>query len=195
MTTDEELLTRAGHDPAAFEPLVDRHSAALYAYLARRCGSAADDLLAEVWLTAYARRAAFEVVETGTVRGWLFGIASNHLLAYWRKSVAAPAACPAPTGDEGNWDAVDARLDAVRPRPALRAALRELPEVERELLVLTAWEQLSPAEAAQTVGIAAGTARSRLHRARARMRGLLENRSPDQPIGRPLPLPLKGTRT
>lgn len=194
MTTDEELLTRSRHDPAAFEPLVDRHSAALYRYLARRCGSAADDLLAEVWLTAYARRAAFEVVGTGTARGWLFGIAHNHLLAYWRKTVSTPIADPALPGAEGNWDAVDARLDAARLRPVLRAALRELPEVERELLVLTAWEQLSPAEAAQTVGIAAGTARSRLHRARARMRALLESRPHDQPIGRPFPFSLKGTR-
>ncbi|GAA0620264.1 sigma-70 family RNA polymerase sigma factor [Kribbella sandramycini] len=53
--------------------------------------------------------------------------------------------------------------------PQLRAALRELPAVERELLLLVAWEQLSPTEAAEVLGIPAGTARSRLHRARQRM--------------------------
>jgi DNA-directed RNA polymerase specialized sigma24 family protein len=88
---DDEALRRARHDPAAFEPLVDRHSATLHAYLTRRCGPAADDLLSEVWLTAYARRAEFRVVEAGTVRGRLFGIARNHVLAHWRRTPRPPA--------------------------------------------------------------------------------------------------------
>lgn len=194
MTTDEELVTRAREDPAAFEPLVDRHSTALHAYLARRCGPAADDLLSEVWLTAYARRATYRP-ELGPVRGWLFGIARNHLLTHWRKAASAPAADYLPAGDDGSWDAVDARLDAARLAPALHAALRELPSAERELLLLTVWEQLTAAEAAQTVGIAAGTARSRLHRARGRMRELLEGRHSPLPAGRALTISLKGTRT
>jgi RNA polymerase sigma-70 factor (ECF subfamily) len=45
--------------------------------------------------------------------------------------------------------------------------------VERELLLLVTWEELSPTEAAQVIGVPAGTARSRLHRARSRMRELL----------------------
>ncbi|SEO86265.1 RNA polymerase sigma-70 factor, ECF subfamily [Actinacidiphila rubida] len=194
MDTDEEVLARARHDPAAFEPLVDRHSAALHAYLLRRCGPAADDLLSEVWLTAYSRRADFRVVEAGTVRGWLFGIARNHALAHWRRHTPRPAPDSAPHGDD-TWDAVDARLDAARLRPALRAALRALPDAEREVLVLTAWEQLTPAEAAQTVGIAAGTARSRLHRARARMRDLMAGHPADRRTGPPSPLVLKGVQT
>lgn len=195
MDTDEEALSRARHEPAAFEPLVDRHSAALHAYLLRRCGPAADDLLSEVWLTAYARRADFRVMETGTVRGWLFGIARNHALAHWRRNAPPPAPDSAPRGDDDTWDAVDARLDAARLRPALRAALRELPAAEREVLVLTAWEQLTPAEAAQTVGITAGTARSRLHRARSRMRDLMAGHPVGPPAGPPPSLVLKGAQT
>ncbi len=65
--------------------------------------------------------------------------------------------------------AVDARLDAAALGPALRTALAELPAAERELLLLVAWENLTPTEAAQVLGIPAGTARSRLHRARQRM--------------------------
>src|SRR4051812_29470227 len=53
--------------------------------------------------------------------------------------------------------------------PALREALRSLPAVERELLLLVAWEQLTPSEAGQVLGTPGGTARSRLHRARQRM--------------------------
>ncbi|MGW5432143.1 RNA polymerase sigma factor [Streptomyces sp. NPDC004059] len=197
MDIDDEALRRARHDPAAFELLVDRHSATLHAYLTRRCGPAADDLLSEVWLTAYARRAEFRVVEAGTVRGWLFGIARNHALAHWRRT----ARLPAPDGsasqaDDWCWDAVDDRLDAARLRPALRAALHALPPVEREVLILTAWEQLTPAEAAQAVGIATGTARSRLHRARARMRDLMAGH-PAGPSAAPRPLTFtsKGAQT
>ena len=69
-----------------------------------------------------------------------------------------------------DWAAVDARLDAAAVRPALQEALASLPPVERELLLLVGWEQLTPSEAAEVVGIPAGTARSRLHRARERMR-------------------------
>ncbi|MCG7526648.1 RNA polymerase sigma factor, partial [Streptomyces sp. OfavH-34-F] len=68
------------------------------------------------------------------------------------------------------WQAVDQRLDAAAVAPELRRELAELPSIERELLLLVAWEQLTPAEAAAAVGIPAGTARSRLHRARARLR-------------------------
>jgi len=60
--------------------------------------------------------------------------------------------------------------------PALRAllpALRALPPGERDVLLLVAWEQLTPAEAAEVLGIPQGTARSRLHRARAALRPVL----------------------
>lgn len=64
------------------------------------------------------------------------------------------------------------------------------------MLILTAWEQLTPTEAAQAVGIAAGTARSRLHRARARMRDLIAGH-PAEPsaAGRPLPFASEGAQT
>jgi RNA polymerase sigma-70 factor (ECF subfamily) len=51
--------------------------------------------------------------------------------------------------------------------------LARLSDDEREVLLLVAWERLTPAEAAETLGIPQGTARSRLHRARALMRGEL----------------------
>jgi RNA polymerase sigma-70 factor (ECF subfamily) len=79
--------------------------------------------------------------------------------------------------------AVDARLDAAALAPQLRQALKDLPDVERELLLLVAWENLTPTEAAQALGIPAGTARSRLHRARQRMDGRLSGspQSQDEP--------------
>ncbi|QEU92075.1 sigma-70 family RNA polymerase sigma factor [Streptomyces kanamyceticus] len=167
-TSDEALLARAARDATAFEPLVVRHSAALHGYFARRAPGAADDLLAEAWLQAYAARRGFDAAR-GPARAWLFGVARNVLSAHWRHAARQR---PGPSGEarDDPWDAVDARLDAAAVAPALRGALAELPAEERELLLLVAWEQLTPGEAAAVVGVPAGTARSRLHRARTRLR-------------------------
>ncbi|MFE4913273.1 hypothetical protein ACFRCX_17270 [Streptomyces sp. NPDC056652] len=67
METDEDLLTRSIREPAAFELLVVRHSGALHGYLSRRAPGAADDLLAEVWLRAFASRGTYDV-DRGTSR-------------------------------------------------------------------------------------------------------------------------------
>ncbi|WP_242552332.1 RNA polymerase sigma factor [Streptomyces beijiangensis] len=154
----------------AFEPLVERHSTALHGYLARRAPTAADDLLSEVWLRAFGGRSVFDPAR-GTPRAWLFGVARHVLAAHWRG--AEPAGFPGPEPVADPWQAVDRRLDAMAVAPLIREALAELPAVERELLLLVIWEQLTPAEAALVVGVPQGTARSRLHRARARLRGAL----------------------
>ncbi|MEU5951947.1 RNA polymerase sigma factor [Streptomyces sp. NPDC047525] len=172
MTTDlddEELLARTARDPAAFEPLVVRHSAALHGYFARRAPAAADDLLAELWLQAYAARRGFDAAR-GPARAWLFGVARNVLSAHWRRLAQQRTGPPGEGLDDDPWEAVDARLDAAAVAPQLRDLLAGLPPDERELLLLVAWEQLTPGEAAAAIGIPAGTARSRLHRARTRLR-------------------------
>jgi RNA polymerase sigma factor (sigma-70 family) len=150
---------------------VEQQGADIHAYLSRRTvDGVADDLLSEVWVAAYAGRSGFDP-DVGSARAWLFGVARHVLHGYYRKhrlraTVARVVGIDRPIDEAA---AVDARLDAAALGPALRAALRDLPAVERELLLLVAWENLSPTEAAQALGIAAGTARSRLHRARQRM--------------------------
>ncbi|MEY9875451.1 RNA polymerase sigma factor (sigma-70 family) [Streptacidiphilus sp. MAP12-33] len=163
----EALLRRSADDAAAFTPLVEQHSTALHGYFARRVPHAADDLLAETWLQAFSARRGFDPA-LGTARGWLFGVARNVLLLHLRRGSRDTAAPAQETSDP--WQAVDQRLDAAALAPQLRRALAELPTEERELMLLVAWEQLTPSEAASVVGIPAGTARSRLHRARGRMR-------------------------
>ncbi|MEU9349258.1 RNA polymerase sigma factor [Streptomyces sp. NPDC048278] len=160
-------LSRSAVDPAAFTPLVERYSVALHGYFARRMPGAADDLLAEAWLQAFAARHTFDA-SRGSARGWLFGVARNVLAGTVRRA----ARTEAPPGEQVTdpWQAVDQRLDAAALAPALRGALAELPAEEREVMLLVSWEQLTPAEAAAAVGIPAGTARSRLHRARGRLR-------------------------
>ena len=72
------------------------------------------------------------------------------------------------------------RLDSgARARP-LKAALSALRPYDREVLLLVAWEGLTPAEAAVALGIPHGTARSRLHRARVTLRlALARGETPD----------------
>lgn len=181
MATDDDLLIRSVTDAEAFEPLVARYSAALHGYLARRAPDAADDLLAEVWLRSYAGRATFDAAR-GTARTWLFGVARNVLAAHWRTRAQQVTA---PGGEEQSsdpWHAVDQRLDAAAVAPLMRRTLAQLPSVERELLLLVAWEQLTPAEAAAVVGIPSGTARSRLHRARNRLRTALASPEPPRTL-------------
>jgi RNA polymerase sigma-70 factor (ECF subfamily) len=169
--SDELLLARSTTDPTSFEPLVERHSPALYAYLARRIPQAAEDVLSDVWLSAYAGRTTYNA-DRGPVRGWLFGIARNAVVTHLRRPVVLPIGFD--DNHDVSWEAVDDRLDAERAAPALFAAIRGLPDNERELLLLVALDGLSPTEAAGTLGLPAGTARSRLHRARARLREQLD---------------------
>ncbi|MFD8007194.1 RNA polymerase sigma factor [Streptomyces mirabilis] len=166
----DALLTCAVGDPAAFTPLVEEFSPALHGYFARRAPGAADDLLAEAWLQAFAARDTFDA-SRGSARGWLFGVARNVLAGHLRR--AGRAIATADPVEVDPWQAVDQRLDAAALAPELRRALADLPAEERELLLLVSWEELTPTEAAAVVGIPAGTARSRLHRARGRLRAHL----------------------
>jgi RNA polymerase sigma-70 factor (ECF subfamily) len=101
----------------------------------------------------------------------LYGIARNVLRAYWRaRSDNGHAAAD---GAIDPWDDVVDRLDSAATVQALVPALRSLPAAERDVLLLVAWEQLTPAEAAAVLGVPQGTARSRLHRARAVLREVI----------------------
>jgi RNA polymerase sigma factor (sigma-70 family) len=159
--------------PDAFVSVVRRHEAPIHAYLARRAGrQAADDLLAEVWLRAFAARGGYDI-RYADARPWLYGIARNVLREHWRASSdTKPAAIDEMRVDP--WEAIDDRLDSASRADAVISAVRALPPVELEVLLLVAWEQLTPADAAKVLGIPQGTARSRLHRARATLRRALE---------------------
>lgn len=175
--SDPDIVARSLRDPHAFEELVTSLGPRVHAYLRRRAPEHADDLLSEVLLAAFRGRHQYDE-NRAEVAAWMFGIARHVLFSHLRRSVrespaAMPSAFSAPdsAGDAylDDWDAVDRRLDAAGTAHALRHALAALPVEEREVLLLIAWEQLTPSEAAAVLGIPAGTARSRLHRARARL--------------------------
>ncbi|WP_225076544.1 RNA polymerase sigma factor [Streptomyces sp. CoT10] len=92
----------------------------MHGYFARRVPGAADDLLAEAWLQAFAARRTFDA-SRGSARGWLFGVARNVLAGHVRRT-GRDTTAPAPAASDP-WQAVDQRLDAP-PRWLPRCAKR-----------------------------------------------------------------------
>ena len=166
--TDAELIARSRRDESAFAPLFDRHYAALHRFLRARVGMAlADDLASEVFLTAFRRRASYDVRHENA-RPWLFGIAVN-LVRRHRRSELQRLAAYARLGD-GDGDGASSFEAADRLDPALAAALLRLSESDRHLVLLFAWAQFTYEEIAQALEVPIGTVRSRLSRSRATLR-------------------------
>ena len=170
---DAVVIERSLRDPDRFAEIFDRHYAEIHGFAARRLGSSlADDVAAETFLIAFDRRRRYDLSHP-SARPWLYGIASNLIARHHRAEVRqyralARAGAPQPIEDDA-----DGRIDAVAQRARLAAALLEIAERDREVLLLVAWAQLSCEEAARALGIPAATARSRLHRARRRTRAAL----------------------
>ncbi len=171
--TDSMLIARSlCGTPEAFVEIVRRHEVAIHGYLSRRAGSqAADDLLGEVWVRAFGARHGYDT-SYDDARPWLYGIARNVLRAHWRTG-RRNIDLDAPDETLDPWDEVIDRLDSAASARALTLAVSNLPAVERDVLLLVAWEQMTPAEAAIALSIPPGTARSRLHRARETLRNIL----------------------
>ena len=168
--SDREVIVSSFERPECFEVVFERHATAIYRYLRRRVGGTlAEELTAETFARALRARRRFDRRGESALP-WLFGIAANLLRMHRRAEerrlrayarAADRGLTPSPSSDS------DHRLDAGALRPALAAALADLPDAQREVLLLHAWADLSHEEIAAALGISAGTVRSRLHRARA----------------------------
>jgi len=159
------------------------HASDLYGFLARRVGrDLAQDLLADTFEAAIGSVGSFDP-QRGSMRTWLFGIASNLVRHHWRteerrlRALARDAAAPATPLDPLLTTAgVIDRVDAVSDVEALIAELGRLDAVDRELLALTGWESMTSAEAGAALGMPAATVRSRVRRARVRLRAATDRR-------------------
>lgn len=179
--SDAVVIERASRHPEAFAALFDRHYRKIYAYAARRLGTGlAEDVAAETFLIAFDQRDGYD--RTRPDAGpWLYGIAANLISRHARAEVRQMRAL-ARTGVadlfDMQTDAVDGRLDAAAVGGRLAESLAALPAIEREVLLLVAWAGLTCQDAATALNIPAGTARSRLHRARTQMRTALGMTNP-----------------
>jgi RNA polymerase sigma factor (sigma-70 family) len=175
-SSDAEVIAASFDRPAAFGGIFDRHATALHRYFVRRLGPFdAEALVGDVFRIAFEKRESYDLARPNA-RPWLYGIGTNLLARHRRgeerriRAVARLAAQRVPAVDlaEGVSDAVDA--GSLWPRVA--DAVAALPQPERDALTLNVWEGLSYEEVAEAVGVPVGTVRSRLHRARSRIREL-----------------------
>lgn len=182
---DAAVIERSRREPEDFAAIFDRYYTQIHGYAARRLGQTlADDVAAETFLIAFARRDRYDGARQDA-RPWLYGIASNLVARHYRAEerhyralARAGARAGAGAVSEGYADQVDGRLDAQARRGSLAAALAGIAEGDRDVLLLIAWADLSSEEAGRALGIPAGTARSRLHRARRQLRAALGEAHP-----------------
>jgi RNA polymerase sigma-70 factor (ECF subfamily) len=178
METDQALWARArAGDAEAFGTLFERHARAVYRLCFWRTGDVtlAEDLSAAVFLETWRHKAKVAVVD-GSIRPWLFGVASNLVRNHWRAARRRDAALrrlPRLPVEPDVADEVVGRIDAEVTMRAVLAVVRQLPERDQEVLALCGWAGCSYEEAAQSLGVPVGTVRSRLARARARLGRLL----------------------
>lgn len=131
--------------------------------------------MAETFLIAFERRTGFDL-GSPSARPWLYGIASNLLARHarsqerqWRAYARSTPSTTLP--DES--DATAARVDASVSIDSISEALAAMSPMDRDVLLLFAWAELSYPEIAEALEIPVGTVRSKLHRSRRALRGAL----------------------
>lgn len=157
-----------------FEELFNLASEQVLGYLVRRVEQPQDaaDLMAEVFSVAWRRIDTVPAGDEG--RLWLFGVARNVLANHRRGRRRHDRLADRLRGHlTDRARAAGFGTDPVAEH--VRAALDRLSPDDRELLMLTAWDQLTPAETAGLLGIAPATVRSRLSRARQRLRQAMQS--------------------
>jgi RNA polymerase sigma factor (sigma-70 family) len=166
---------RAG-DPDAFGTLFDECARAVYNLAFRLTGnwSAAEEAVSLTFLEAWRLRGKVEP-DGGSLRPWLLGIAVNvtrnmSRVARCHRAALSRLAPPPPVPDFA--DELAAQIDDAAQLRRVLAALAALRQSEREVLALCVWSGLDYAAAAAALGVPTGTVRSRLSRARARLRQL-----------------------
>ncbi|MFC9643384.1 RNA polymerase sigma factor [Streptomyces mirabilis] len=168
---------RAG-DPDAFRQLFDEHAAVVHRHAVRMTGNwvMADDIVSLTFLEAWRLR---ERVFPGddSLRPWLLGIATNvarNTARAARRHQAALTRVPPPDPVPDFANEVTQRLADTEELAATQKALSKMRRGEREVFTLCVWEGLDAATAAEALGVAVGTVRARLSRARKRLRKLTE---------------------
>ena len=180
----EALVVRArGGDLTAFNALVLRFQDGVYGLTLRMLGDpdSAEDATQDAFIRAWQR---FETFRGGSFRAWLFTIAANRARDELRRRGRRPTSSLDEARDDpdrADIDPVDGGptahdvLEQTELRKALEAAIRTLPDDWREIVVLADVQGLDYTEVAAVTGIPVGTVKSRLSRARGRLREVIRN--------------------
>jgi RNA polymerase sigma-70 factor (ECF subfamily) len=187
-TRDDEALIRASQagDLEAFNLLVQRHERPVFNVALRllRDVGLAEDATQDAFIRAWQNIGTFQ---TGSVRSWLYKIVTNRSYDILRASARRPAGSleAEPVEIEPTWttsgageESPDAHALRRELSIYLERALTALPEDQRMVVLLADVQGLDYQEVAETMGIALGTVKSRLSRARAKIRQALADDAP-----------------
>jgi RNA polymerase sigma-70 factor (ECF subfamily) len=162
-------------DLAAFETVYRTHAGRLYSVACRMLGNPADaeDMLQDIFLAAHRKLDSFR--GESALGTWLYRLATNLCLDHLRSRAAKAGLMTDPLDDEpGLADAGSRRLaDRTVARMDLERAVAQLPAGCRTAFVLHDIEGLEHQEVAEVLGIAEGTSKSQVHKARLRLRAIL----------------------
>lgn len=182
IASDIELWTRAAAgDRGAFGELFERHAEAVWnhAYRLTASWSQAEDLTSSTFLLAWRKCGEMRLIRDSALP-WLFTVAGNLARDERRGATRFRRALhrvPNTTVEADHADDVARRVDGDARMARVLAAVRSLPRAERQAVELCLLGELSTADAAELLGLAEGSVRSRLSRARAHLRTKLEELS------------------
>ena len=167
---DEALMERYARegDRAAFRVLFERYGGPLQGFFLRgvRDAVVAQDLVQTTFLHVHRARRDFD--PTRPFKPWLYTIATNVRREHWRRKKRKPES-PLEPGQEGS---VQPEASSASDR-LVRRALQDLPDNQREVLLLRWYAGLSFPEIATSLGIQTNAAKVRSHRAMKALRALL----------------------
>jgi RNA polymerase sigma-70 factor (ECF subfamily) len=172
----EDLVARCqAGDVEAFETIYRQHASRLYTLACRMAGSPEDgeDLLQEIFLQAYRKLGSFK--GDATLGTWLYRLALNHCLDYVRSRQAKMNKLTSTLDSEIAFEPA-ARRETPIARLDLERAVERLPEGCREAFVLHDVEGFDHKEVGKLLGIAEGTSKSQVFKARMKLRALLGKR-------------------
>ncbi|WP_283133828.1 RNA polymerase sigma factor [Rhizohabitans arisaemae] len=173
---DALVIAQSLEDPGCFGELFRRHAPPLHRYAARRLGEdLADDIVAETFHVAFRKRNGYDPARDDA-RPWLWRIATNLIHRHHRSETRLYRALARTGVDpvlQNHADSVAERVTAVAATSRLAAALAGLRKGDRDVLLLIAWGELGYQQVADVLKIPVGTVRSRLNRARTKVRHAL----------------------
>jgi RNA polymerase sigma-70 factor (ECF subfamily) len=171
---EAELLRKAGQgDEAAFLLLYERHRTPVFRFACRMLGSAplAEDVTQECFLAILRRPEGYRPDRGASLRTYLCAIARNLALKQLRRQGQETTTDDPPEAPPGSGERDPlTRVMDEEAAEAVRRAVSALPPLQREVVVLFEYEDMSLAETAAVCDIDVGTVKSRLHRARGRLR-------------------------
>lgn len=185
-TADLELARRSrSGDAAAFEEIYRAHAGRLYNLVFRMIGTpeAAEDVLQEVFLHAHRKLESFR--GESSLGTWLYRLAVNQCLDVLRGRQAKMARATESLDAEGADEpvAVSPLVPSAISRMDLEHAIAQLPDGCRAAFILHDVEGFEHHEVATMLGVAEGTSKSQVHKARQKLRGLLSGAGRQKPAG------------